>query len=77
MQTSTERRVQRGMLLLMMALVAVSAPAVVSAQDDEAADYSKKGADTCFQCHDDQTVLGIFRSKHAVPTDPNSPYGHG
>ena len=39
--------------------------------------YSRKGADTCFQCHDDQATLAVFRTKHAVPGDSNSPFGHG
>ena len=77
MPTSTNRRSYRGILLLTMALAAISASASVSAQDQDAPDYSRKGADTCFQCHDDQVTLGIFRSKHAVPTDPSSPFGHG
>ncbi len=62
-------------LLLAMAFAAI-APAAV-AQDDDGPDYSRKGADTCFQCHDDQVVLAVFRTKHAVPSDPNSPFGHG
>jgi len=64
-----------------MALVAIALPGLVSAQTaDDGADapsYSKKGADTCFQCHDDQVVLAVFRTKHAVPEDPDSPFGHG
>ena len=64
-----------------MALVAIALPGLVSAQaaDDgtDAPSYSKKGADTCFQCHDDQVVLAVFRTKHAVPEDPDSPFGHG
>src|SRR5210317_1837868 len=67
--------------VLAMALVAIALPAVTCAQtaDDEAElpDYSRKGADTCFQCHDDQVVLAIFRTKHAMPQDPDSPFGHG
>ena len=77
MTTMAQRRRNSGVAVLAMALVAISAPAVASAQDDEAVEYSKKGADTCFQCHDDQVTLAVFRSKHAVPTDPNSPFGHG
>ncbi|MDH3550926.1 MAG: hypothetical protein OEQ16_16400, partial [Gammaproteobacteria bacterium] len=67
--------------VLAMALLAIATSGAVTAQaaDDEAElpDYSKKGADTCFQCHDDQAVLAVFRTKHAAPDDPNSPFGHG
>jgi DmsE family decaheme c-type cytochrome len=79
MSATPIRRRQRGLLLLMMALAAISAPAVVQAAEDEAEPpkYSRKGADTCFQCHDDQAVLAVFRTKHAVPSDSNSPFGHG
>ena len=73
----TERR----LAVVALALVAFATPAVTHAQaaDDGAAlpDYSRKGADTCFQCHEDQAVLAIFRTKHAVPQDPDSPFGHG
>ena len=44
--------------------------------DDQPA-YSKKGADTCLNCHDDEITLAVFRGKHAVPTDPRTPFGHG
>ncbi|MBT8130842.1 MAG: DmsE family decaheme c-type cytochrome [Gammaproteobacteria bacterium] len=39
--------------------------------------YSRQGADSCLACHDDQKTLAIFRTPHAVPTDPRSPFGHG
>jgi DmsE family decaheme c-type cytochrome len=39
--------------------------------------YSREGADSCFACHDDQKTLSIFRTQHAVPTDPRGPFGHG
>jgi DmsE family decaheme c-type cytochrome len=44
---------------------------------EEAPDYSRKGADSCFACHDDQTTLAVFRSKHAVREDDRTPFGHG
>ncbi len=40
-------------------------------------DYSRKGADTCLSCHEEDVTLALFRSKHAVPSDPNGPFGHG
>ena len=39
--------------------------------------YSRKGADTCLACHDDEAVLALFKTSHAVPGDPRSPFGHG
>src|SRR3974390_2220731 len=39
--------------------------------------YSSKGADTCFKCHDDAALLGLFRTAHGRPTDPRPPFGHG
>ena len=39
--------------------------------------YSKKGADTCLGCHDDEVVLAVFHGKHGQPTDPRSPFGKG
>ncbi|NNF41146.1 MAG: DmsE family decaheme c-type cytochrome [Woeseiaceae bacterium] len=80
MTATLQRRRQRG-LLLTLALLAISAPAVVTSQgtddDAEPPSYSRNGADTCFKCHDDQVTLAVFRTAHAVPTDANSPFGHG
>jgi DmsE family decaheme c-type cytochrome len=39
--------------------------------------YSKKGADTCLNCHDDEVVLAVFKTKHGQPADDRSPFGHG
>lgn len=55
--------------------VILGAP-VTQAQEADA-NYSRGGADTCFGCHDDQMTLAVFRTAHAVPGDPNSPFGHG
>jgi len=43
----------------------------------EAPDYTKKGADTCIKCHDEDSefpVFSIFKTKHAQPGDPRSPF---
>ncbi len=75
--TAMSRRL-RGLRALAVALAVIAAPAAALAQEEaEEAEYSKAGADTCFKCHDSQVVLSIFRTRHAVPTDPNSPFGHG
>ena len=40
--------------------------------------YGPNGADMCLACHQsNQTVLAIFKTKHGVPSDPRSPFGHG
>jgi len=39
--------------------------------------YTASGADTCLACHSSPEVLGMFRTRHAAPTDPRSPFGHG
>ena len=56
-------------------------PSTGLAQSSDASEaeksYSRKGADSCFACHEDQVVLSVFRSKHGVPSDPDSPFGHG
>lgn len=69
-------RSTRGPALAVL-LVAVCLPGIVFAQTEEPANYSREGADTCFACHDDQQTLAIFRTKHAVPTDSQGPFGHG
>ena len=52
------------------------------AQDaPDAAQYSKKGADTCLECHDDEGTAysagALFKSKHAHRGDKRSPFGAG
>jgi len=54
-------------------LLAVAAPAAYGQESG----YSRKGADTCLSCHDDETTLAVFRTKHAVPSDSRGPFGHG
>lgn len=54
-----------------------SAVATPQSEDAEPPSYSREGADSCFACHDDQVTLAVFRTKHAVPSDPNGPFGHG
>jgi len=51
---------------------AAAAPAAPAAPT-----YSKKGADTCFSCHDDEVTLAVFHGKHGSPNDPRSPFGKG
>jgi DmsE family decaheme c-type cytochrome len=67
--------------IVILPLIFVFLPSICGAQaaDDTASNvqYSRKGADTCIACHDGAEILAIFRTKHTVPTDPRSPFGHG
>jgi len=52
---------------------AETAPASVSAVE-----YTKKGADTCIKCHDEDSeypVFDIFKTKHGVQADARTPFG--
>ena len=66
-------KMARRIAALAMATLAIAWAGAAAAEEN----YSRKGADTCFQCHDDQATLAVFRSKHANPSDPDSPFGHG
>ena len=59
--------------LLLVAAAVLLPITAISAEGD----YSRKGADTCLSCHEDAQTAAVFRSKHAVPSDPNGPFGHG
>lgn len=76
MDTQTRNRwtILAGTLLLLMGLT----PTVFSAPPEEQKnrEYSKKGADTCLKCHDEDNeypVLPIFKTKHGELNDPRSP----
>lgn len=70
---------------------AASAPAAGAPSVSEAArakpalpsreQYSEKGADTCLECHNDETPgysgAAIFKSKHAHRADKRAPFGPG
>lgn len=53
------------------------APPAAAAAPVPATAYTQKGADTCVRCHDeeDAKVQVLFKTKHAVKADPNSPFG--
>lgn len=56
----------------------LSTAGLAQAADDAEVPYSRSGADTCLGCHGtDQAVVGIFKTNHAMPTDPRSPFGTG
>ncbi len=63
----------------LLVLLAGGLPFATTAQDEAEAfgvEYSRKGADTCLACHEDDVSLAVFRTPHGVPTDPRSPFGH-
>ncbi len=60
-------------VIVAIALVVVA----MASADGQETDYSRKGADTCLSCHDDEVTLAIFKTVHAVPSDSSGPFGHG
>ncbi len=44
---------------------------------EDGSDYSRLGADSCLGCHEDPVTLGVFRTRHAMPGENGSPFGHG
>ena len=57
--------------------VSASAPAVVG----PGTAYSEKGADTCLECHNEDSAsyakAAIFKTRHAQRANPRSPFGAG
>ena len=39
--------------------------------------YSKAGADTCLDCHNEDAVVGLFKTAHGRPSNDAGPFGHG
>lgn len=66
-----------GVALIAALLLPLLAPAQQGEDETVDVPYSRKGADTCLACHDDEKTLSLFRTRHAVPTDPRTPFGHG
>ena len=65
---------------LVLVLCGVCVPVLSLSQSSPVvaeAPFTPNGADTCLACHSSPDVLGIFQTKHAVPTDARSPFGHG
>lgn len=66
-------------IALAVVLAVGTVNAVRAAEPDAAAApaYSKKGADTCLNCHDDPAVATLFKTPHGSPVNARSPFGHG
>ena len=80
---TNNRRLSTALLLAAGFLLTSS---YVSAQDAAkpsepvlASQYSKKGADSCIRCHDEESlypVFSIFKTKHAQPADKRTPFAN-
>lgn len=59
-------------------IVSVDAPAQDAfGNDDAGPPYSRRGADTCLSCHENERAYAIFATAHGNPGDPHSPFGAG
>lgn len=82
------RMSRRGWLLAAWLFISAAVPAAWAADPAEAeaappaatpataSGYSQKGAETCIRCHDEEDgkTFQIFKTKHTVKGDPNSPF---
>ena len=64
-------------LFTLVIAIAILTALPFSSADGQESSYSREGADTCLSCHEEESTLALFRGAHAVPTDPNGPFGHG
>ena len=62
---------------LAVCLCLLSLSVFAQSDEDEEGEYTRKGADTCLGCHDDQESLALFKTPHAVPSDAHGPFGPG
>ena len=75
--------------MLLLAMTCLLAVGIVDAADEDErveaniqattqpGTYTDRGADTCLKCHDeddDYPVFDIFKTRHAQPGDPRSPF---
>jgi DmsE family decaheme c-type cytochrome len=67
--------------LALLAALAWQPVAWAQAAGADAPQYSKKGADTCLGCHDDEGATysagAIFKSRHGHRADKRAPFGPG
>ena len=67
------RRCRQILSVIVFAAV-IFAPGIAAEESEEGPNFSRKGADTCIGCHDDEAVLAIFKTPHGHPDDPNAPF---
>ena len=78
MRHSKKRFVGLLTLVVCLPIAAIAQDEAAPAQpEEEPVTYSKSGADTCLNCHDDQVTLSVFHTKHGRPSDPRTPFGEG
>lgn len=74
---STSNPMNMHVCIFMIMMIVVNSTAVASEiQDDNSQLYTRKGADTCLKCHDEDykfPVSLIFFSKHGNRSDPRAP----
>ncbi len=62
--------------LVFVALLVVASALMAADEGDDQDEFSRKGADTCISCHDEEAILSIFRTPHGHPVDANAPFAH-
>ena len=65
-----------GYLFVLVPLLVSTPPLMADDEDDGQDEFSRKGADTCISCHDEEAILSIFRTPHGHPVDANAPFAH-
>jgi DmsE family decaheme c-type cytochrome len=68
-------RCRRFFLAGHLSLLALFAGVPVTAQDEEP-EFSRRGADQCIGCHDDEAILSIFRTPHGQLADSRTPFAN-
>jgi len=62
--------------LVFVALLIAASSLMAADEGDDQDEFSRKGADTCISCHDEEAILSIFRTPHGHPVDANAPFAH-
>jgi DmsE family decaheme c-type cytochrome len=76
---STALLLAAGFLPILISGYAFAQDAAKPSEPVLASQYSTKGADSCIQCHDEESlfpVFSIFKTKHAQPADKRTPFAN-
>ena len=71
----TDKR-SRCLAWVLLTILGLTVGRAIAADDEKTPEYSRKGADTCLKCHDEDNeypVMPIFRSGHGETLDARSP----